>query len=66
MSFPIPQPLSIPFLGNIASVDSELPLRSFQLLAKTYGEIYQLDILGFISFLIHYTVPGLTNDFLQA
>jgi cytochrome P450 / NADPH-cytochrome P450 reductase len=43
---PIPQPPSIPFFGNVRDVDFELPLRSFSLLAKTYGEIYQLSLGG--------------------
>ncbi|KAJ7708609.1 fatty acid hydroxylase [Mycena metata] len=46
MSVPIPQPPTIPFIGNITSIEKDVPLRSFQLLAKTYGEIYQLDLLG--------------------
>ncbi|KAJ7674373.1 cytochrome P450 [Mycena rosella] len=46
MSIPIPQPPTIPFIGNVASLEKDVPLRSFQLLAKTYGEIYQLDLLG--------------------
>ncbi|KAJ6537331.1 fatty acid hydroxylase [Mycena sp. CBHHK59/15] len=46
MSTPIPQPPTIPFIGNVTSLESEVPLRSFQLLAKKYGEIYQLDLLG--------------------
>ncbi|KAJ7830816.1 cytochrome P450 [Mycena olivaceomarginata] len=45
MSVPIPQPLIIPFLGNVASVEREVPLRSFRLLAKTYGEIFRLKLL---------------------
>ncbi|KAJ7626813.1 cytochrome P450 [Roridomyces roridus] len=46
MSVPIPQPPTLPFLGNVTALDPELPLHSFMLLAKTYGEIYQLDLLG--------------------
>jgi cytochrome P450/NADPH-cytochrome P450 reductase len=46
MSIPIPQPPTIPFIGNVTALDKDVPLRSFQLLAKTYGEIYQLDLLG--------------------
>ncbi|KAJ7164230.1 fatty acid hydroxylase [Mycena filopes] len=46
MSVPIPQPPAIPVIGNITSIEKDVPLRSFQLLAKTYGEIYQLDMLG--------------------
>ncbi|KAL0563203.1 hypothetical protein V5O48_018873, partial [Marasmius crinis-equi] len=46
MTTPIPQPPGIPFIGNIASVDREVPIGSFNLLAKQYGEIYQLNLLG--------------------
>ncbi|KAJ6631867.1 cytochrome P450 [Mycena sp. CBHHK59/15] len=46
MSLPIPQPPTIPFIGNVTSLDREVPLRSYRLLAKKYGEIYQLNILG--------------------
>uniref|UniRef100_A0A0W0F1E3 Putative fatty acid hydroxylase n=1 Tax=Moniliophthora roreri TaxID=221103 RepID=A0A0W0F1E3_MONRR len=49
MTTPIPQPRTIPFLGNVTSIDTEVPLRGFILLAKQFGEIYQLDILGSIS-----------------
>ncbi|KAJ7360684.1 cytochrome P450 [Mycena albidolilacea] len=45
MSVPIPQPSTIPFFGNVTSMEREIPLRSFQLLAKTYGEIFQLTLL---------------------
>ncbi len=38
---PIPQPPVIPFLGNAALIDKEVPLKSFALLAQQYGEIYQ-------------------------
>ncbi|KAJ7128256.1 fatty acid hydroxylase [Mycena filopes] len=46
MSVPIPQPPTIPFIGNVTALDKDVPLNSFVLLAKTYGEIYQLNILG--------------------
>jgi cytochrome P450/NADPH-cytochrome P450 reductase len=46
MMAPIPQPPTIPFLGNVTAIDKELPLRSFALLAEKYGEIYQLNMLG--------------------
>ncbi|KAJ6454873.1 cytochrome P450 [Mycena vitilis] len=42
----IPQPRALPVLGNITSLDRNDPFRSFRLLAKTYGEIYQLTLLG--------------------
>ncbi|KAJ7772252.1 fatty acid hydroxylase [Mycena metata] len=46
MSVPIPQPPTIPFIGNVLALDKDVPVNSFVLLAKTYGEIYQLNILG--------------------
>ncbi|KAJ7187242.1 fatty acid hydroxylase [Mycena filopes] len=46
MSVPIPQPPSLPFIGNVASMDPEVPLNMFGLFAKKYGEIYQLDLIG--------------------
>ncbi|KAJ6460262.1 fatty acid hydroxylase [Mycena sanguinolenta] len=46
MSIPIPQPPTIPFIGNVTSLEKDVPLYSFRLLAKTYGEIFQLDLLG--------------------
>jgi cytochrome P450/NADPH-cytochrome P450 reductase len=49
MTTPIPQPPAIPFLGNVTTLESEVPIRSFLLLAKQYGEIYQLNIFGMSS-----------------
>ncbi|KAJ7154351.1 fatty acid hydroxylase [Mycena crocata] len=46
MSVPIPQPPAIPFIGNVTALEKDVPLYSFSLLAKTYGEIYQLNLLG--------------------
>ncbi|KAJ8077442.1 hypothetical protein PM082_001872 [Marasmius tenuissimus] len=46
MTTPIPQPSGIPFIGNITDVDSEVPTASLHLLAKQYGECYQLNFLG--------------------
>lgn len=46
MSLPIPQPPAIPFVGNALQIDSEYPARGFAALAKTYGEIYKMNILG--------------------
>ena len=43
---PIPQPPTVPFLGNVTQIDTDLPIRSFDLLTKQYGEIYQLTIAG--------------------
>ncbi|CAE6431371.1 unnamed protein product [Rhizoctonia solani] len=46
MTTPIPQPPAVPFLGNVADIDTELPTKSFTLLAKQYGEIFALNLLG--------------------
>jgi cytochrome P450 / NADPH-cytochrome P450 reductase len=46
MSTPIPQPPAIPLLGNVGSIDREVPVLSFELLAKQYGEIFKLNMLG--------------------
>ncbi|KAJ1303507.1 hypothetical protein OPQ81_011693 [Rhizoctonia solani] len=46
MTTPIPQPPPLPFIGNVTDIDTELPTQSFALLAKQYGEIYRLDIVG--------------------
>ena len=51
MTTPIPQPPSVPFLGNVGSIERDVPQYSFSLLAKTYGEIYQLNIIGAFFFL---------------
>jgi cytochrome P450/NADPH-cytochrome P450 reductase len=63
MTTPIPQPPAIPFLGNVTAIDKELPIRSFQLLAEKYGEIYQLNMLGMTATDILETVSStdLTN-----
>ncbi|KAH7336803.1 cytochrome P450 [Rhizoctonia solani] len=45
MTTPIPQPPSLPFIGNVTDIDTELPTQSFALLAKQYGEIYRLNIV---------------------
>ncbi|EJD48679.1 cytochrome P450 [Auricularia subglabra TFB-10046 SS5] len=42
----IPQPPTIPFLGNILDIDVELPVSSFHLLTKQYGDIFQLYFAG--------------------
>lgn len=36
----------VPFLGNVVAIDKEVPLRSYELLAKQYGEIYHLNLVG--------------------
>ncbi|KAJ7577838.1 cytochrome P450 [Mycena floridula] len=46
MTTPIPQPPSIPFLGNVSYLDKEVPTRGFHKLAKQFGEIYQLNLVG--------------------
>ncbi|KAI1087852.1 cytochrome P450 [Rostrohypoxylon terebratum] len=43
---PIPEPPGLPFLGHVAELDRELPLRSFLSLADKYGEIYRLRLPG--------------------
>lgn len=46
MTTPIPIPPGVPFVGNVMSIDSEVPLISHNLLARQYGEIYGLNLLG--------------------
>lgn len=46
MTTPIPSPPGLPFLGNLTAIETEVPLRSLNLLVKQYGEIYQLNIVG--------------------
>ncbi|KIK61041.1 hypothetical protein GYMLUDRAFT_43136 [Collybiopsis luxurians FD-317 M1] len=46
MASQIPQPPALPFIGNVAQLDRELPIQGFSLLAQQYGEIYLLDIIG--------------------
>ncbi|CAE6437707.1 unnamed protein product [Rhizoctonia solani] len=46
MTTPIPHPAGIPWLGNLNSIDFELPVKSTELLAKKYGEIFSLKIMG--------------------
>ena len=58
---PIPQPPKIPFLGNATLIDSELPTRSFSLLAKQYGEIYQLEV-GISSPIVHLNSAALVRQ----
>ena len=42
MTAPIPAPRTLPFLGNVTQIEKEMPLRSYVLLARQYGEIYRL------------------------
>ena len=37
---PIPSPPGLPLLGNIADIDSELPVKSFSHLADIYGSFF--------------------------
>ncbi|KAJ8488103.1 hypothetical protein ONZ45_g14089 [Pleurotus djamor] len=60
MSTPIPQPLSLPFIGNATSLDRELPARGFLLLAQQYGEIYKLNIFGTTT--VHVNTYALLNE----
>lgn len=46
MTQAIPSPPSVPFLGHTASIDKEVPIASLDLLAKQYGEIFELNMLG--------------------
>ncbi|KAL6298881.1 cytochrome P450 [Sparassis latifolia] len=46
MSIPIPSPPSVPFLGHVTSIEREVPIRSFRLLAEQYGEIYKLKMIN--------------------
>ncbi|KAH9836403.1 cytochrome P450 [Rhodofomes roseus] len=42
MTTPIPCPPSLPFFGHVTQIEKEVPLRSFILLSKQYGEVYEL------------------------
>ncbi|CEL62386.1 NADPH-ferrihemoprotein reductase [Rhizoctonia solani AG-1 IB] len=46
MTTPIPQPPTVPFLGNVGDIDAELPSKSLTLLTKQYGEIFALNLMG--------------------
>ncbi|KIJ41704.1 hypothetical protein M422DRAFT_255320 [Sphaerobolus stellatus SS14] len=43
---PIPQPPTLPIIGNAHMIDREVPLITFLNLAKKYGPIYQLTFPG--------------------
>ncbi|KAJ3553744.1 hypothetical protein NM688_g3453 [Phlebia brevispora] len=60
MTARIPCPPSIPFLGHVASIEREVPLRSFRLLSEQYGEIFELNILGRHSYVV--STVELVND----
>ncbi|CAE6503919.1 unnamed protein product [Rhizoctonia solani] len=46
MTTPIPRPPGLPIIGNLTSVDADVPTNSLILLAKQYGEIYRLRVLN--------------------
>jgi cytochrome P450/NADPH-cytochrome P450 reductase len=46
MTTKIPQPRGLPILGNIRTVDHDLPVISLYNLHLQYGDIYKLNILG--------------------
>ena len=46
MTTAIPSPPALPLLGHITQIEKEVPLRSFELLADQYGEIYQLNLIS--------------------
>ncbi|CCM04514.1 uncharacterized protein FIBRA_06695 [Fibroporia radiculosa] len=46
MSTQIPCPPLVPFLGHVTAIEKEVPLRSLNLLARQYGEIYELRIFS--------------------
>ena len=46
MTTPIPSPPAVPFLGHINTLDKDLPIKSINLLAQQYGEIFQLNVFG--------------------
>lgn len=50
MTTPIPCPPSLPFFGHVTRIEKEVPVRSFVLLAKQYGEIFEL--LQFCEFFV--------------
>ena len=45
-TIPIPSPPAIPFIWHLNVLDRDLPIKSLNLLAQQYGEIFQLNILG--------------------
>ncbi|KIJ22928.1 hypothetical protein M422DRAFT_276585, partial [Sphaerobolus stellatus SS14] len=42
----IPQPPTLPIIGNTHLIDKEVPINTFTNMAKKYGPIYQLAFLG--------------------
>ncbi|EAW09509.1 bifunctional cytochrome P450/NADPH--P450 reductase [Aspergillus clavatus NRRL 1] len=45
-TIPIPGPKGVPLLGNIYDIEQEVPLRSINMMADHYGEIYRLTTFG--------------------
>ncbi|KAB8071348.1 cytochrome P450 [Aspergillus leporis] len=43
---PIPGPRGMPLVGNVLDIESEIPLRSLNMMADTYGPIYRLTTFG--------------------
>jgi cytochrome P450/NADPH-cytochrome P450 reductase len=63
MTTPIPQPPAIPFIGNVAQMDRDVPLNSFHLLAATYGDIFKLNFLGnYLVILCSYELVSEVSD----
>ncbi|KAH8824605.1 fatty acid hydroxylase [Flagelloscypha sp. PMI_526] len=62
MTTTIPQPKTIPFLGNAPDIDSEVPLRSFRLLSRQFGEIYHLQFRGEFNVLNTYALANEVSD----
>lgn len=58
---PIPQPPTVPFLGNALLIEQDVPLRSFELLARQYGEIFQLVMPGG-RLVVHCTTSALVRQ----
>lgn len=58
---PIPQPPTVPFLGNVLLLDKDVPVKSFILLAQQYGEIYQF-ALPSGSTTVHITTQALVSQ----
>lgn len=61
MTTPIPNPPTVPFLGNVGTLDKEVSLLSHVLLARQYGEVYQLFFPGSFSYTYSRT-PLLTQN----
>lgn len=60
MTTPVPQPPTLPFLGNVTLIDKDLAILSFELLAAQYGEIFNFSMLGRSMFFVN--TQKLVND----